>query len=228
MPRQANTVVGKGLRHRTIAAATAEELRRRILDGEIPAGAQLRQDALATEFGVSRIPVREALLQLEAEGLIKIVPHRGAVVSELSLAEIEELFELRMLLEPWLLKLSAPHLTPEDFRDLHALLAEYSRELHTNRVMRWGELNTRLHQTLHKHAGRPRTQALVVNLLQEADRHTRMQLTYTDGIERAEREHAQIVRHCEEGNIVSACKLLKLHIANVKLSLVGALRRLTR
>src|SRR5262245_49947763 len=84
--------ITKGLAHRTLAAATAEELRRRILTGSFPAGYQLRQDALASEFGISRIPLREALLQLEAEGLIKIIPHRGAVVSELSIAEIEELF----------------------------------------------------------------------------------------------------------------------------------------
>ena len=89
----------KSLQHRTISSAVAEELRRRIVDGEFQSGFQLRQDALAAEFGVSRIPVREALMQLEAEGLVKIHPHRGAIVSELSTEEIEELFELRALLE---------------------------------------------------------------------------------------------------------------------------------
>ncbi|HTN98462.1 MAG TPA: GntR family transcriptional regulator, partial [Nordella sp.] len=110
--------VGKGLHHRTIASAVVDALRRRILDGEFAAGAQLRQDSLAKEFGVSRIPIREALLQLDAEGLVKILPHRGAVVSELSVAEIKELFDLRALLEPRLLRLSAPHLTEKDYAEL--------------------------------------------------------------------------------------------------------------
>src|SRR5918997_1165848 len=105
----------KSLQHRTISAAVAEELRRRIVDGEFSAGFQLRQDALASEFGVSRIPVREALMQLEAEGLVKIHPHRGAIVSELSTEEVHELFELRALLEPRLLKASAKHLTEADY-----------------------------------------------------------------------------------------------------------------
>jgi DNA-binding GntR family transcriptional regulator len=82
----------KSLQHRTIAAAVAENLRHRILDGDFKAGLPLRQDALANEFGVSRIPIREALMQLEAEGLVKIHPHRGAIVSELSTGEVQELF----------------------------------------------------------------------------------------------------------------------------------------
>jgi DNA-binding GntR family transcriptional regulator len=94
------------------------------------------------------------------------------------------------------------------------------------KVFRWGELNTKLHMMLYKYAERPRTQALVVNLLQEADRHTRMQLTYTNSIKRAEEEHAEIVRLC--GDVAAACKLLKLHIANVKLSLTRLLRAHSR
>jgi DNA-binding GntR family transcriptional regulator len=79
-----STPVRKSLTHRTISSAVGDELRRRILDGSFQSGFQLRQDALAEEFGVSRIPIREALVQLESEGLVKILPHKGAIVSELS------------------------------------------------------------------------------------------------------------------------------------------------
>src|SRR5918994_3323643 len=130
----------KSLQHRTIASAVAEELRRKIVDGEFKSGFQLRQDALATEFGVSRIPVREALMQLEAEGLVKIVPHRGAIVSELSTEEIGELFELRAILEPRLLKASAPRLKEDDYHRLNAILQEFSLALEAQHVSRWGEL----------------------------------------------------------------------------------------
>jgi len=78
------------IERQTVAAATTRALREKILSGEIGEGEQLRQDALAAEYGVSRIPLREALRQLEAEGLVSFYPHRGAVVSTLSLAEIEE------------------------------------------------------------------------------------------------------------------------------------------
>jgi DNA-binding GntR family transcriptional regulator len=215
--------ITKGLAHRTLAAATAEELRRRILTGSFPAGYQLRQDALASEFGISRIPLREALLQLEAEGLIKIIPHRGAVVSELSIAEIEELFDLRALLEPWLLLASGPRLTAGDFSQLKAILHEYSHELRTKNVVRWGELNTSFHLMLYQHSNRPRTMAIVTALLQASDRHTRLQLSYTDGMQRAEKEHAELVKLCSAKAFEAASELLKAHILNVKSSLTHAL-----
>jgi DNA-binding GntR family transcriptional regulator len=212
-------LVTKSLQHRTMSAAVADELRRRILDGEFPAGFQLRQDALAEEFGVSRIPVREALMQIEAEGLVKIHPHRGAIVSELSLGEIDELFELRMLLEPRLLKASAPRLNEEDFRGLNRILDEYGSELRAQHVGRWGELNTEFHTLMYRHAEQPRSLAIVANLLRECDRHTRLQLSLTGGMERAEREHRQLVDLCAEGKVREACALLKAHIDHVRKSL---------
>ena len=210
----------KPFQHRTISASVAAELRRRIVDGEFQAGFQLRQEALAVEFGVSRIPVREALMQLEAEGLVKIHPHRGAIVSALSPAEVEELFELRALLEPRLLKASAPHLTEADYARLREILREYRSELHAVHVSRWGELNREFHMVLYQHAGQPRSSAIVANLLQECDRHTRLQLALTDGRERAKAEHNELLDLCMAGKIGSACKLLKTHIEGAGKSLL--------
>lgn len=211
----------KALGHRTMAAAAADELRRRILEGAYPGGHPLRQDALAEEFGISRIPVREALFGLEAEGLVRILPHRGAVVSELSIEEVEDVFELRAVLEPRLLRRSVPHLDRGDFEALRAILAEYGEELRAGHVGRWGELNTAFHLRLYGRAGRPRSLALVSNLLRECDRHTRLQLTLTNGRERAEREHAQLLTLCEAGDIRAASRLLKAHIEHVRDALVS-------
>ena len=172
-----STVTSSRLQATTVAEQAADALRRKIISGELPEGYQLRQDALAAEFGVSRIPVREALVQLEGEGLVRIVPHKGAVVSELSIAEISELFMLRGLLEPMLLKKSAPKLTQADFAELDAILAEYTKELHAQHPARWGELNTRLHDLLMSKAEQPRTLSIVTSLLQQTDRYTRLQLS---------------------------------------------------
>src|SRR3954462_13718603 len=102
------------IQRQTIASMTVEALRERILRGDYPDGEPLRQDALADELGVSRIPVREALRQLEAEGLVTFNPHRGAVVSTLSLEEIEELLELRADIECELLRRAIPSTTAPD------------------------------------------------------------------------------------------------------------------
>src|SRR5262249_8875183 len=155
-------------------------------------GVQLRQDALAEEFGVSRIPIREALMQLEAEGLVRILPHKGAIVSELSIGEIDELFELRVLLGPRVLLASAPVLTADDFLRLHAIIDEFNAEIKAMHVGRWGELNTQFHMLMYRHAEKPRSLSLVGNLLQECDRHTRIQLSLSGGTDRARQEHREL------------------------------------
>lgn len=220
--------VVKGLQHKTISGATAAELRQRILDGTLAAGRALRQAALAEEFGISRIPLREALLQLEAEGLVKIVPHRGAVVSEISGDDVDEVFELRLLLEPRLLKRSAPRLTAHNYVRLRAILSEFGVALRSNDPSRWGELNSAFHSELYSRAGRGRSLAVVANLMQESDRLTRMQLTLTDGRERAEHEHVALVDLCEAGEFQKAAILLRSHIENVHKTLqafLGSRRR---
>lgn len=204
--------VRKTFEHRTIASAVADNLRQRILGGELESGFQLRQETLAVEFSVSRIPVREALMQLEAEGLVKLSPHRGATVSSPTREEIQEVFELRGLLEPRLLKASAPRLTSEDFAELERLLDEYATNMAANNVHIWGELNTRLHMLLYSRAQHPRSATIVMGLLREADRHTRIQLTIPGAILRARDEHAQIVALCKSRKIKDACALLKMHI----------------
>jgi DNA-binding GntR family transcriptional regulator len=198
----------------TRAVACADAIRQRILDGSYAGGMQLRQDALAEELGVSRIPVREALVQLEAEGLIKIHPHRGAIVTEISAQEISELFEMRALLEPRLLELSAPNLSADDYTEIRAILKEYASELKGLHIDRWGALNTALHALLYRHAKRPRMEYTVQQLLAASDRYTRMQLYYTDGQERAEREHELIVDLCAQAQYTTAAELLRVHIVH--------------
>jgi DNA-binding GntR family transcriptional regulator len=200
---------------RTVASQAADEIRRRILAGELPAGVPLRQEALAVELGISRIPVREALLQLEAEGLVRIVPHRGAVVAEFSVREIEELFELRALLEPYLLRLSAPRLGPPDFAKLDAIQSAYARQLRAQNVVNWGALNTELHTVLYSHSERPKTSAIVSGLLASSDRYTRMHLSTTGELQRAEREHGELIELCRTKRFEVAAALLKAHIEAV-------------
>lgn len=201
------------LSYPTRAEAAANELRRRILTGDYEDGFQLRQDALATELGISRIPLREALVQLESEGLVKILPHKGAIVSELSTEDITELFALRTLLEPVLLRKSIPKLTKQDFEQLDAILKEYSEMLHTVQPGRWGELNTQLHQLLLSKADQPRTAAIVDTLLQQTDRYTRMQLSLSEEArEVAESEHTELVNLCRKGDVDASAQLLKRHI----------------
>ncbi len=87
------------MRHKTITASVADEIREQIISGKIKGRDPLRQELLAEEFGCSLIPVREALLNLKGEGLVEFIPHKGAVAKEVTIGEVEEIFALRALLE---------------------------------------------------------------------------------------------------------------------------------
>src|SRR5262245_50899657 len=120
---------------RTIADQVAELIRQRILSGQLKGGQPIRQEHLAAELGVSRIPLREALKQLAAEGFVTIASHKGAVVAELSIAEVEELFDIRLRLETWLLQLAIPALSE---RDLAALDRNLDEQRRPDILPRWG------------------------------------------------------------------------------------------
>ena len=90
---------------------------------------------------------------------------------------------------------------------------------------RWGELNTALHSLLYRHADQPRTAAIVASLLQNADRYTRMHISFTQGRSRAEREHAEIVKLCRKGDVKGACRVLEDHIRNAGVQLGAVIRR---
>jgi DNA-binding GntR family transcriptional regulator len=210
----------------TLSSATTRALREKILRGEIGEGEQLRQDALAAEYGVSRIPLREALRQLEAEGLVSFFPHRGAVVSTLSVAEIAELFEIRALIEPDILKRAIPKLTPEHI-DRAEELIEASRIVfqHESDVGRWGELNWKFHSTLYAPAMRPRSMAVIEKLNINIDRYLRIHLLLTRGTARAIIEHRAILEACRGKQSGLATKMLKRHILEAGVSLVQSLQR---
>lgn len=200
---------------RTASAAAAEEVRRRILAGTYAAGTQLKQDALAADLGVSRIPVREALVQLEAEGLVRIEPHRGAMVVGIDPAAALELYDIRALIEPELMRLSTPNLSAQDFDMLAALLAEF--EARSGDPRPWGELNTALHLALYARAGRPKTLALAAGLLRDCDRTTRLQLSRADPqLKRAQREHRELVKLARSGDAEGAAALTRAHILHVR------------
>jgi DNA-binding GntR family transcriptional regulator len=201
-----------------------DALRDRILRGEFPEGTPLRQDALATDLGVSRIPVREALRRLEVEGLVSFNPHQGAIVSTLSLSEIEELFDLRAVVESEMLRHAIPRLTTDQLEQAKATLDLYDQALSRGDVAEWGKLNWAFHSTLLAGAGRPLTLGVVSTLHNQSDRYMRLQLTLTHGEVRASGEHRRILGAVKRRDSERACALLRSHIRDAGASLIDFLK----
>ncbi|GEK48291.1 GntR family transcriptional regulator [Bisbaumannia pacifica] len=198
---------------KTRAQFVADDLRKRILGGEFKGGTQLRQDALAKDYDVSRIPVREALLTLESEGLVEFYAHRGAFTTELSVSKIRELFELRTLLETYVLRHAITRLSDADLKKAEEILRKYDEALNSGgEIDNWSEYNYAFHLALYEPAELPETLSLISQLNTKSDRYIRMQLLYTQEIEKAEREHHKLLDLARQGDADKACDLLKTHI----------------
>ena len=212
------------VQRQTVASMTVTLLRERILRSEYPEGEPLRQDAIAMAFGVSRIPVREALRQLEAEGLVSFHPHRGAVVASLSLADIDEVFSLRATLECDLLRRAIPRLTEEQLQRADEVLDGYGHAFREGDVAAWGEFNRRFHAALYSPADRPVTAVIVQRLHQQSDRYSRVQLVITGGQSRAAEEHQAILDAVRARAARAATSLMKRHILGAGRALVECLQ----
>jgi DNA-binding GntR family transcriptional regulator len=154
-------------RNVTAQELVLESVRKAILTGVLAPGARLRQEELADVFGTSRIPVREALRALEYEGLVSSEPHRGFTVTALDADDVEEVYDLRILLEGQAIRLALPLLTDDDLEDLEALFKAMQAALKPDEQLAARE---RFYLRLYSVTGRPRLVGLIMRLRQEVAR----------------------------------------------------------
>jgi len=209
---------------KTISAQVADAITQKILIGEYEANAQLRQEHLATEFGVSRIPVREALHQLHSEGFVTLVSHKGAVVSSISLDEILELYELRARIETWLLALAIPRMTDDDLALAKERARQHQEQGATGEYS--NQLNWNFHAALYAPSGRDATIELVGRIYQQLERYTRMMVSLTEIQVKSDRDHWQLIELCEAKDTLRAVSLLEMHIITSGKFLVDRLQEL--
>ena len=168
MARDPSAANGNG--KQTAQDAVLASMREAILSGRLAPGTRLRQEKLAAEFGTSRIPVREALRALEYEGLVRSIPYRGFTVTELDADDIEEVYDLRILLEGHAVRLSVPLMTDDDLRTLEELYGEMTAAPAGDAQLAARE---RFYIRLYSMSGRPRLVGLIARLRQEVARSLR-------------------------------------------------------
>ena len=209
----------------TLAQSVASHLRDKILKREIAGGEPLRQEAIANALGTSIIPVREALRQLEAEGLVELQTHRGAVATKLSLEQALEWIHLRRLIETDLIGKAMDRMTAEHIANAEKILGEFDKDLDVRRnIHRWSDYNWKFHSALYEAADRPETMRILAMLHKNCDRYIRLQLLGGDHIDRAESEHAELIRLCRKGEKRAVKALMREHILGVEDDLVQQFR----
>lgn len=192
----------------TVGNTVVNGLRHALLTGSIGAGVKLSQSKLAEQFGVSRIPVREAMQTLVAEGLVEIID--GTPYSRrLSILELQELYEMRMAVEPRLTEVALAHVGKAEIIQMTGYFETMSE---TKDVVEWLESNAKFHATMYHRASRPMTIAHIDQLRKLADRYLYLHLAVIGNVEHLQVEHAAILEAAKAGDGQRLNELTRTHL----------------
>lgn len=195
----------------TTAEKVINGLRTAITSGELSADEQIRQEQIAAEYNVSRMPVREAFRQLEAEGLLVVLPGRGTFVNRLSDEEIHEICDMRILLECDAIQRAVPRLTPPILLDAETLLQKLSW---AEDAQTFGQLDSAFHEVLYAPTQRQRQLNLIRTLRNQMNHFLYLSTPIETYRTQAIAEHKDILAACQAGNVEAAAAALALHLKN--------------
>jgi DNA-binding GntR family transcriptional regulator len=204
--------------HELVAAV----LREAITTGMLRANQPLPQDEIAAQLRVSHIPVREALRQLQSEGLVSYQANRGATVTALSTDEIEEIYEIRAILECAAIRRAAPRLSAETLEEASRTLDAAERATESSV---WGTLDVDFHRLVYALDDRPRMDELITGLLRRVDRYWTLHGLMLKHRDAFDREHRAMLAALLHRNGEVAAHILEQHLAGAARLLIGEMRR---
>lgn len=204
----------------TTSSAVTHLLRQSLDHGRWASGAPLRQEEIAAELGVSRVPVREALFQLQAEGLLQMVPNKGMYVRTVSPQDLRELFRLRRLIEADILCEAVPLHDPASINRLETVQAALDK---ARSVADWIAGDREFHEALYAPAQRPESMAIVRRLRHLVDRYYFARLKPSTRAQAWHQEHHALIRAVRRRDAQAATRVLQAHLAETERSALAAL-----
>jgi len=201
------------------------ELRRAITSGQLKPGAPIRQEALAEELGVSRVPLREALKTLEAEALVVHEVHRGYFVAELSLADLREVYRIREILEAEAVRQASGGMAESALAALEAAQREVEEAAGAGDVSGMTAANRRFHFALYEAAGMPRLARLIATLWDATDAYRSLYYVEADNRDHVVLEHRAVLDALRGGAAEEAVRLLDQHRAHAVAALADMLQQ---
>lgn len=204
----------------TVTDFVTRSIRERILSGEYPPGTKLDQHMLVSEFGASLIPVRESLRQLESQGFIRLYPHRGAFVADVSLAELQEIYLIRETLEELATRLAVPQLTAADVTQLSALEAELSKAITLREHDRILDLSMEFCFTIYTASHKPLLCQVIKGLWDRAQIYRQLTVHMPAHLRRAVRNYRAILRAIKQGNADAAARTVRQNLHQTVLSFI--------
>lgn len=199
------------VRPQTAQEAVLDALRRMIVTGELAPGSSIRQDAIAQRFGVSRVPVREALRILEGEGKLRHTAHQGYHIAKLSIEELLEVYRLRQLLETEAIRVAVPRLDEEHLSRMRSAMEAMDRAADAEDVIQVGLGNRAFHFAILEPCGLSLTLRILGQLWETTDPYRRLYFTRPITRANVNAEHAQIYEACAAHDVERALQLLDEH-----------------
>lgn len=199
-------------------------LRERILKGTLKPGERLMEIHLADQLGVSRTPIREAIRMLELEGLVKMVPRKGALVAKISREDLQDVLEVRKALDTLAVKLACERITTEEIVRLKEAEEYFEKKLKDGDATEIAEADVAFHDVIQAASKNKRLKSMISNL---AERIYRYRFEYikqqSDGGKTLIDEHRQIIECIEKRNIEESIKAIEIHIDNQEMSIATQL-----
>lgn len=198
-------------------------LRQAILRGELKPGERLMEIKLANKLGVSRTPIREAIRKLELEGLVNMMPRRGAVVAEITLQDLEDVLEVRAVLEELAVQKACENITEDQLRDLKKAANDFKRSLEDDNLLACVETDMAFHEIIYSAANNRRLQQMLQNIREQMYRY-RLEYLKDKRMHRLlVEEHDTIRRALKKRDAAKAGSAMRTHIDNQKESMVRSL-----
>jgi DNA-binding GntR family transcriptional regulator len=202
---------------RLLSARIADEIRSAVLSGEMRPGTRVRQELLASKFGASRIPVREALKQLQNEGLVVLAPNRGAWIADVNSEESIEVYKIREAVEPLAIFESVPHLTDNDVESLDATVCEMER---VTTLEDYIQLDREFHLRTYSRARMPQLLSMVERFWNSTQHFRRQFVKETfakDGLPFSDPQHLLLMDAIRGRDAEGARSIVHLHIRRTRL-----------
>lgn len=201
-----------------------ESLREAIIMGNLRPGERLMEIQLAEQMGVSRTPVREAIRKLELEGLVVMVPRKGAYVAGLSIKDIADVFEIRKALEGLAAELAADRISDEEIENLERVLHRLADSVEHKKLDEFIDVDTEFHAVLFQAGRNDRLSQMISNLREQIHRFRNTSLSMPGRMTAALEEHRKIVEAISQHDVDEAKRLAQEHIENAENTIMELIR----
>ena len=195
-----------------------QTLRQAILRGELKPGERLMEIHLAQKLGVSRTPVREAIRKLELEGLVLMIPRKGAIVAEITVQDLEDVLEVRMALEELAVKIACKRITQEQLEEIKRRSAEFCKTLYGDDVAACAQADMAFHDAIYEATGNRRLVQILNNLREQMYRYRLEYIKDADKRQILVVEHDYILKAIRSRHVAEAKKAIREHIDNQEIT----------